>query len=57
LKFFLGDVFDDVIILTGQWMYILSFDLRLKNRINLVANESEQYAIKDLNDLVVSEYS
>ena len=57
LKFFLGDVFDDVIILTGQWMYILSFDLRLKNRINLIAKESEQYAIKDLNDLVVSEYA
>jgi hypothetical protein len=56
----LGDVFDDVIILSGIWLYILSYDLRLKSRINLTAtsdNEDELQlnAIKDLGKLVLNE--
>lgn len=60
LKLFLGDVFDDVIILSGIWLYILSYDLRLKSRINLTAtsdNEDELQlnAIKDLGKLILNE--
>lgn len=60
LKLFLGDVFDDIIILSGIWLYILSYDLRLKSRINLTAtsdNEDELQlnAIKDLGKLVLNE--
>jgi hypothetical protein len=39
LKLILGDVFDDVIIISGIWMYILSFDLRLKTRISMIAKQ------------------
>jgi hypothetical protein len=38
LKVFLGDVFDDVVVVTGIWMYIFSYDLRLKNRIDMTAS-------------------
>jgi hypothetical protein len=50
LKFFLGDVFDDVIVVTGMWIYILSYDLRLKNRIDLTASDKNGKAngIKNL---------
>lgn len=50
-KIILGDVFDDVIVITGIWMYILSYDLRLKTRIDLTAQEDEKFAIKNLNKL------
>lgn len=39
IKFFLGDVFDDVVVLSGIHLYIFSYDLRLKTRISLVASE------------------
>lgn len=50
-KLILGDIFDDVVVITGIWMYILSYDLRLKSRIDLTAKDDESYAIKDLNAL------
>ena len=56
LKLFLGDVFDDVIILSGTWMYILSYDLRLKSRIDLTAVEQENHSIKNLGSLVLNEF-
>jgi hypothetical protein len=37
MKIILGDVFDDVIIVTGMYMYILTYDLMLRNRIDLTA--------------------
>lgn len=49
LKLFLGDVFDDVIIVSGIWMYILSYDLRLKSRIDMTATTGKDNAIKDLD--------
>ena len=53
LKFFLGDVFDDVIVVTGMWIYILSYDLRLKNRIDLTASDKNGKAngIKNLESI------
>ena len=53
LKFFLGDVFDDVIVVTGMWIYILSYDLRLKNRIDLTASDKNGKAngIKNLQSI------
>lgn len=39
IKFFMGDPFDDVIVLTGLHLYIFSYDLRLKSKISLVATE------------------
>ena len=50
-KIILGDVFDDVIVITGIWLYTFSYDLRLKSRIDLTARENEKYAIKNLKDL------
>lgn len=49
LKFFLGDIFDDVIVITGVWMYIFSYDLRLKSRIDLTATSGEDNAIMNLD--------
>lgn len=48
-KLILGDIFDDVIVITGIWIYILSYDLRLKSRIDLTANINERFAIKNLD--------
>ena len=48
LKLILGDTFDDVIIISGMWMYILSYDLMLKSRIDLTATKTEVGAIKDI---------
>ena len=48
LKLILGDTFDDVIVISGMWMYILSYDLMLKSRIDLTATKSEVGAIKDI---------
>jgi hypothetical protein len=50
LKFFLGDTFDDIIIVTGIWLYILSYDLRLKSRIDLTATSGENNAIMNLDE-------
>lgn len=50
-KLILGDVFDDVIVITGIWIYILSYDLRLKSRIDLTANKNERFAIKNLENV------
>lgn len=50
-KLILGDIFDDVIVITGIWLYILSYDLRLKTRIDLTANDDEKFAIKDLDQI------
>jgi hypothetical protein len=36
-KIILGDIFDDIVVITGIWIYILSYDLRLKSRINITA--------------------
>jgi hypothetical protein len=50
---FLGDMFDDVVVITGMWMYIFSYDLRLKSRIDMTASESNGKAngIKDLENI------
>lgn len=50
-KLILGDTFDDVIVITGVWLYILSYDLRLKTRIDLTAQDEEKFAIKNLEQL------
>ena len=50
-KLILGDVFDDVIVITGIWIYIFSYDLRLKSRIDLTANKDDRFAIKNLDQL------
>lgn len=48
IKFFLGDVFDDVVVLSGIHLYIFAYDLRLKTRISLVATETVvEEVIKD----------
>lgn len=52
LKLFLGDVFDDVVIVSGIWIYILSYDLRLKSRINMTATGEDGNAILDLDTLL-----
>ena len=49
LKLFLGDVFDDVVVVTGIWLYIFSYDLRLKSRIDLTATSVEDNAIMNLD--------
>ena len=49
LKLFLGDVFDDVVVVTGIWLYIFSYDLRLKSRIDLTATSGEDNAIMNLD--------
>ena len=48
LKVILGDVFDDVIVITGMWMYILTYDLMLKSKIDLTATNEESNAIKGI---------
>lgn len=55
LKVFLGDVFDDVVVVTGIWMYIFSYDLRLKSRIDMTASQANGKAngIKDLENISV----
>lgn len=55
LKLFLGDVFDDIIVLSGTWMYILSYDLILKSRIDLTAQSDQDNAIKGLKDIVLEQ--
>lgn len=40
-KVFLGNTFDDVVVVSGSWLYILSYDLRLKSRIDMTAQEKE----------------
>lgn len=50
LKFFLGDTFDDVVVITGIWMYIFSYDLRLKSRIDMTATRGEDNAIMNLDE-------
>ena len=52
LKLFLGDVFDDVIVVTGIWIYILSYDLRLKSRINMTGTGEDGNAILNLDKLL-----
>ena len=52
LKLFLGDVFDDVIVVTGIWIYILSYDLRLKSRINMTGTREDGNAILNLDKLL-----
>lgn len=56
-RIFLGDVFDDVIVVSGIWMYIFSYDLQLKNRIDMTASESNGKAngIKDLENISIFE--
>ena len=51
LRLFLGDIFDDVIVVTGIRMYILTYDLMLKSRIDLTSDENEKFAIKGLDEL------
>lgn len=36
IKFFMGDVFDDIIVLSGMHLYIFAYDLRLKSRLSLI---------------------
>lgn len=50
-KMILGDIFDDVIIITGTWLYILTYDLRLKTRIDLTAQDNERFVIKNLEQI------
>jgi hypothetical protein len=55
----LGDVFDDVVVITGTWMYIFSYDLSLKNRIDMTASDTngKANAIKDLQNISIFENS
>ena len=55
LKVFLGDVFDDVVVLSGTWMYIFSYDLMLRSRIDLTATADEDNGIKDLQAVTKNE--
>ena len=57
LKVFYGDVFDDVVVVSGIWMYIFSYDLSLKSRIDMTASESNGKAngIKDLENISIFE--
>lgn len=48
-KLFLGNTFDDVIVVSGCWLYILSYDLRLKSRIDMTATSDETNAIYNLD--------
>ena len=51
LKLILGDIFDDIIVISGVWLYIFGYDLRLKTRIKLTARTGERFAIKGLDVL------
>ena len=55
LKVFLGDIFDDVVVLSGTWMYIFSYDLMLRSRIDLTATADEDNGIKDLQSVTKNE--
>lgn len=46
-KLFLGNTFDDVVVVSGCWMYILSYDLRLKSRIDMTAEQIETISNED----------
>ena len=48
VKVILGDVFDDVIVVSGVWLYILGYDLRLKSKISLTASSDDELDIKGL---------
>ena len=48
VKVILGDVFDDVILISGVWLYILGYDLRLKTKISLTASTEDDLDIKGL---------
>lgn len=54
VKFFMGDVFDDIIVLSGMHLYIFAYDLRLKSRLSLVGTPTQQVIGKDEegNDIV-----
>lgn len=56
MKIILGDVFDDVIIVTGMYMYILTYDLMLRNRIDLTATQDERQSIKNLEKIAIFEH-
>lgn len=56
LKLFLGDIFDDIIVMSGIWMYIFSYDLRLKSRIDMTATVDGHNAIKGLDEIVAVQY-
>ena len=45
-KFILGDVFDDIIAISNLYMYIFTYDLSLKSKINYKD-------IKGINDIVI----
>jgi hypothetical protein len=53
-KIFLGNTFDDVVVVSGCWLYILSYDLRLKSRIDMTATSKELNAIYNLDTCVSS---
>lgn len=53
-KIFLGNTFDDVVVVSGCWLYILSYDLRLKSRIDMTATSNESNAIYNLDTCVSS---
>ena len=50
-KVILGEMFDDVYVITGIWLYILSYDLRLKSRIDLTAKTTERLSIKGMDQI------
>ena len=54
-KIFLGNTFDDVIVVSGCWLYILSYDLRLKSRIDMTATSNETNAIYKLEECASSD--
>lgn len=54
VKVILGDVFDDVIVVSGVWLYILGYDLRLKSKISLTASSDDELDIKGLG--VIKEF-
>lgn len=46
-KLILGNVFDDVVIVTGQYLYFLTYDLQLKSKISLI----DEQAIKNIENI------
>lgn len=53
-KFILGDIFDDIIVISSRYLYIFAYDLRLKTRIKYedIANltKNDEWGYKGISD-------
>ena len=54
IKFFMGDVFDDIVVLSGIHLYLFTYDLRLKSKISLVASET---SVEDEDGKIYTDYN